>query len=225
MRQYVVLVQATDSNGDQVEAIGGQVVPGVGGALVVGVIGESAEVAGETVRFLGWSGSSQNSATALRIARPTGDWIDDEGPGTASTQGLSAAEKGLPELSYLGEFQVLQQSGDEVLLASSPPALEDGDLLFLVGADDLAGSPGWLYAKTLLDANGLQGVAHFRAVAIASDNRIAAGGSNASVHRFPDVDGLTITASLIRRRIAQTVARPYGWPLEDEVVGTAEESQ
>ena len=42
---------------------------------------------------------------------------------------------------------------------------------------------------------------------------------------FPDVDGLTITASLIRRRIAQTVARPYGWPLEDEVVGTAEDSQ
>ena len=45
------------------------------------------------------------------------------------------------------------------------------------------------------------------------------------VHRFPDLEGLTVTASLIQRRIPQTLARPYGWPLEDRVVVTAQGSK
>jgi len=78
-----------------------------------------------------------------------------------------------------------------------------------------------------VDANGARGVAHYRAVSVASDNRIAGGATGTSVHRFPAPaagETLTVEASLVRRVRAASVADVYGWDRGDEALTTASET-
>ena len=224
MRQLMVLVEAADGNGDPVAASGGQAVPDVGGLLAEGELGVGVTLSDLELTF---TGQDLPPATAARFVRPTGEWDDYDGPGTASFVGLPAEQKGLPIFEVLGEVALASVSGDNATLVDAAPALQPGDRVYLVEGYDRAGAPGWVYAKTLVDAGGHRGVAHYRAVDMASDNRLAAtGGSGSSTHRFPAPwpgQTTTVTARLIYRDFAAPVARIYGWDVADAELATDDE--
>ena len=162
----------------------------------------------------------------MRFARPTGSWEDYDGPGIGwfSEPERSPEEKGLPHFDWLGEVAIASVGPEGIVLAGPPPAVMDGDHVYIVDSRMWAGAPGWLYAKILVGADGQRAVHHYEAVDIASDNRIAAGAKGTSVHRYPKpADGtvLTVAARVVYRRQAAGVASGYGWPLEDLEVATA----
>jgi hypothetical protein len=226
MGQLMVLVTATDGAGTPVLPAGGQVIPDIGGSLAVRTLGEDIAIDGTA---LSAPGASLDGATVVRIARPTGEWVDYAGPGVGwfSETGTSAEDKGLPDLDFIAELQVDSTAGDSVILAAAPGVLEDGDLVFIGRTDHAAGAPGWLFAKTMADAEGRRGVAHYRAVEIASDNRIAPRGEGVSQHGFAmpaDGESLTVTATLIKRPYPSALADRYGWPVSDLVLRTVEQA-
>jgi len=215
LRQLLLRVEAVDDSGTPVPAGGGQAIPAAGGWRHQGMVGEGVVADGASLIF---AGQALADATAARFVRSSGDWDDYEGPGTGSFEGLAVSEKGIPLEHVLGERTVLSVSGDTAHLDEPPPDLQDGDRVYLVGPDDAAGAPGWLYGKVLVDAEGRHGVAQYRAVDMASDNRIAPDSTASSSHRFalPASGELTVTAVLVARRYASTVANRYGWDPEDD---------
>ena len=223
MRQLVVLVEAVDQDGAPVAASGGQAVPDVGGYRAMGSYGTDFSASGSTLDF---GIRVLPAASVVRFARPTGSFDDYDGPGTAGFSGLSAEDKGLPILSVLGELAVVSIDGGTVTLAGEPPALEAGDIAYLVDGDDAAGAAGWLFAKVMLDAEGQRGVAHYRAVDIASDNRLGFGGSSTSSHSFPlpaEGGSVTVSARLFARDYAAPIANTYGWSVTDQLVAEGSE--
>ncbi len=217
MRQFVVLVSATDAGGHDVPATGGRALPEDGGWRHRGVVGDDVAVAGPLLMF---DESELRDIEIARFVRPTGTWDDYAGPGTGSFDGLAPEDKGLPVHHVLAERVVTSVTDDTVEIDHAVPDLRAGDLVYLCGPDDLAGAPGWLYAKSFLDADGVRGVPHYRAVDLAADNRIAAGEASITTHHFPvpESGDLTVTATLVYRRLRASVAAQYGWEMEDEAV-------
>lgn len=208
MRQLLVLVDAVDASGAPAVLAEGPTIPDVGGYSATGVLGDDAVLSGSAVEL---SGAALPSGVAtLRIVRATGEWADDSGPGTRWFEDLSAEERGLPLYRLVDQVPVTGVSGDTATLARAPVGAEPGDRVYLCTDDEYAGAAGWLYAKTLVDADGSRGVAHFRAVDIASDNRIAPGVRARTAYAV-DLPGGTVTARLVRRRYAAPVAARYGW--------------
>jgi len=221
LRQLLVRVEATDESGAAVASIGGRAVPDVGGARSEAVIGAGVTVQDGTLVF---DEPLTGGATEVRFVRPTGEWDDYAGPGTSGFEGLSPQAKGLPIHEVIGERTVTQIDGTTVAVAGELPDLEDGDVVYLCGTGDLAGAPGWLHAKVMLDRDGQRGVAHYRAVDIASDNRLGPGVVSTTRHRFPTLapfDELTVTATLVFREFGAPVARVYSWDLGDTEVASA----
>ena len=227
LRQLIVLVTAVDGNNAAVAAAGGQTVPDVGGAMLSGAVGTTAVVNGSAVTFAGKSFAT--TPAAVRFVRPTGVWDDYEGPGTAffTNAGLTPQQKGLEKLDFIAEVAVSNAVGDTLNLAQAPPTLQAGDIAYVIGTAHQAGAPGWLYSKVLVGSDARRGVSHYRAVHIASDNRIASGGKGVSVHEFPQpaaMKSIKVTAKLISRRYAAPVADLYGWDVKDEELASAEKS-
>ena len=72
-----------------------------------------------------------------------------------------------------------------------------------------------------MDREGSRGVAHYRAVDMASDNRLAPLATATTQHVFPSLaplEELTVTVTLVKRKYAAPVAQVYGWDVGDEVV-------
>lgn len=221
LRQVLVLVDGT-IDGASVPAIGGRAVPDVGGYSARGVVGTDASVAGRDVTIPG----AVASAGVVRFVRPTGEWDDYDGPGVGwlSAPERTAIEKGLPIFEVLGEVAVASVAGDVVTLAGDPPPTLPGDVVYACGDGEWAGAAGWLFTKVLVDRDGERGVHHYRAVDVASDNRIAAGASATTSHRFPTAPAgstLRVSARVVYRRYADAVARVYGWPREDLAIRSA----
>jgi len=215
MRQYIVHVEAVDDDGQGVAASGGQAIPEDGGWRHRGEMDVDAFLDGTSLTLAGQELAEVQTA---RFVRPTGEWDDHAGPGTGHFDDLAAEDKGLPLYEVLAERTVLSVADDTVEIDAAVPDLLPGDVVYLVGPDDAAGAPGWLYGKTFLDADGVRGVPHYRAVDIVVDNRIAASSSGTSTHRFPaPASGdLTITATLVYRHHRASIASVYGWDVLDE---------
>lgn len=226
MRQLLIRVAASDGDGNIVAAVGGQAVPDVGGHLARGVIGDDVDVQGGALVF---ASAVAADALSARFVRPGGEWDDYAGPGTGSFDGMSAEDKGLPVHHVLAERAVASIAAAEVHLDGDLPELEPGDVVYLVGDGDgdAAGAPGWLLAKTMIDSQGHRGVAHFRAVDIASDNRLAPQATVTTRHRFPTLaplEELTVTATVVKRDYAAPVAHVYGWDVGDSTVAEASDT-
>lgn len=212
MRQVILLVSAVDAQGEPVQPVSGQTVPDVGGYTLTGVLGSDASLQGSLLSLPG-AGQLEGQWT-LRIVRPTGSWDDYAGPGTRTAEGLSPEQKGVALDDFVAEVQATAST--EGLLLAELPDLQPGDRVYVVAEDQWAGAPGWLYAKVLVDAEGNRAVPHYRAIDVASDNRIPGFGSATSVHSFPTGE-LTVTATLLRRDHASSVSEPYGWPSADRL--------
>lgn len=228
MKQLLVRVSATDAEGAVVTPSGGQVISDMGGYIARGTIGDSVSLTDTTLRFEGLT-LPDEGGLRVRFARPTGTWVDYAGPGTAgfSSDDLTPEDKGIAGTDFVAEVGVSTVEGDTVWLDGPIPVTQAGDQVSLVRSEDDAGAPGWLYAKVLADASGARGVAHYRAVSIVSDNRIAPGGEGTSVHRFPvsaDRGEVVVEATLIRRYRGASVADLFDWDRGDVVLRTVSET-
>ncbi len=226
MKQLLVRIYAQDTTGAEVQASGGHAIPDVGGYRATGILGDTLEIIDGVLTL---EDSLDESATNLvvRFTRPTGTWEDYTGPGTAafSTPDLTAEDKGLELEEYLGEVEVLSTDGWNLELEADLPDIQMGDRFYVATDGDQAGAPGWLYGKILVDAEGSRGVPHYRAIDVASDNRIAQGNASSFEARFPLLEEkLTIEAQLIRRDHGAYIAELYGWTTIDELITTTTET-
>jgi len=224
LRQVAVLVSAT-LDGASVPVSGGSAVPDVGGSIAEGVLGAGATLAGDALTFDG-ALLDGAGALAVRFVRPTGGFEDYAGPGVGwfSDPARTAEDKGLPTFDFVEELAVAAAAGDTLTLARAPAVVLPGDVAFVVGAGDWAGTPGALYGKILVDRAGARGVHHYRAVAVASDHRIAAGAEASSIHLVPAPaagEELAVTARVVYRRAAAGLGRVYGWAPEDLELASA----
>ena len=228
MRALVLVVEA-EGNCGTLEAVDGMTIHDTGGALAAGVVGDTAAVDGDVVLWPEAAALAE-PGQVIRAVLPTGDYDDYDGIGLFAGSTLSAADKGLPIDAPGGEAVVLSVDNDALILDAALP-VASGDLLYLGdawggavdGADalHLAGLPGYTFSRVLLDSSGERHVPHYRAVDMASDNRIAPGGSARTTHTFAlpgaCVEG-AVTATVLYRPLPLKLASERGWSAADHVI-------
>ncbi len=210
MRALLLLVTARCGE-TVLSPTGGDAVADVGGALDVR---ESAE------GWDSWSGAAVGDA--IRVVRRTGDYHDYIGFGPFGDGTFSAQDKGLPVEHVVGGSTVIAVQGDVVELDAPLP---DGDRAYRVSKDAWAGHPGFAFARVLVDPEGARMVPHYRAVDVASDNRLMPGQSWTTTHVFDSstCSVAVIEAKLVSRAIPLHQARRHGWTLRDMTLVTLSE--
>ena len=209
---------------------GGMTVLDTGGLRAMGVAGTSVTVAGPV---LSWPAGAAVAAQGdrVRVVRASGVFDDYTGVGFFAGPGLTPAEKGREIWTPVGEAAVQSVSASSIMLASTL-AIQPGDRVYLgddaglvadgAGARALAGAAGYDFAKVLVDSVGTRHVAHYRAVDIASDNRIAPAGSALTQHSFAVAAGCTsatVRARLVYRPVPYGLGKERGWQPKDYVIG------
>ena len=94
-------------------------------------------------------------------------------------------------------------------------------------AKSLAGLSGYAFSKVLVDSEGNRHVPHYKAIDIASDNRIAPGSNRITEHSFqidPECSSGQVRAQLLYRPIPLSLAVPRGWEAKDYVIASSVES-
>lgn len=235
MRSLVLVIRA-EACGEVLLATTGPTVPDVGGAWAEGVIGQN-------VTALGTQWSWPEGATrakpgqVLRVVRETGAFLDYPGIGVFANPALSPAEKGIPIREPVAEVKVVS-AGNGQIVAGGVVEVLPGDRVFLGdalaaegmdGADStaLAGAAGQAFARVLVDAEGKRFVPHYRAVDMASDNRLPPLSPVTSAHSFElpaGCAGATVTATALYRPVPVEMAKERGWEARDWVVATRKEA-
>ncbi len=225
MRALILVVQARC--GDQVlTATGGDAVPAFGGWLDAKPSPEDWQV---------WPGAAVGDL--IRVVDDLG-FIDYEGfgrfgppeaGGDPPEPEFTPSQKGLPRLEVIGETTVIAVDGDQVTLSAPLPP---GDLAyrgrpsyFALGEpalDDLAqlaGAPGFAFARVLVDDQGTQMVPHHRATDLRSDNRILPQHEFSSTHRFASICAdPVVDAVLIHRPYPVALAEQRGWDNNHQIM-------
>ena len=219
LRHLVLLVEAS-CDGEALASTGGHVVPDFGGERGRKELGED------------WSAWPEAEAgDRIRVLARSGAWHDYEGYGPFGDGRFDAEAKGMAEELYVGEVEILAVASDGSLSLSG--ALPEGDVALLVRDDgampeegdaprDLAGRPGFAFARVMVGAEGARMVPHFLAVDVASDNRLLpAGGAFDSQHRFEDCAGtVSLEARLVYRSYPGDLAEERGWEVADAIMAT-----
>jgi hypothetical protein len=215
--------------------VGGLTINDVGGSVAEGAVGTDALVAGNTVTWA--DGAAVASAgQVLRIVRPTGVFDDYVGVGFFGEAGLTPSEKGMPVREPVATATIVSVVGNDITV-DAPVTTLAGDIVYLgdpapsmwadgQAAKNLAGAAGYTFARVLTDSASARSVPHYRAVDMASDNRIPPGQSARTSHRF-DVTGCTqatVKARLLYRPVPTHMARLFGWTASDFIISAAEES-
>lgn len=226
LRSMVLVIQV-DACGAAPPAITGSSIADTGGALASGRVGEDIDLDGS------WPEGAARAVPGqrLRVTRPTGEFVDYPGVGHFADPSLSAEEKGIPELLAIADVEVIDVTGDTIL-TDPPLGLVDGDVIWLgeppaLAEGDasaaIAGMPGQDFARITVDPAGRRHVPHYRAVDLASDNRIPPGQEVVSAYAF-DVDDacdeVEVTATLLYRRAPLELARERGWDAVEHVVAS-----
>lgn len=235
MRSLVLVVRAAGCAADW-PAVGGMTVHDGGGALARGIAGVDVQANGATLTWPGGAAAA-TPGMAVRVVRPTGTFDDYPGVGFFADGALTPAEKGLEIFAPVGESVVTAASAGSLTLAAAIPLLP-GDVVYLgqplpappvdgEGALPLAGAAGYTFAKTLVDPAGERSVHHYRAVDIASDNRIPPLAMAKTKHTFRLPAGCStgkVTAVVLYRPVPVDMARLRGWDARDWVVAQANEN-
>ncbi|MCA9545247.1 MAG: hypothetical protein KC613_12675, partial [Myxococcales bacterium] len=165
-----------------------------------------------------WPGAAVGDL--IRVIRRPGGWRDD--PATGPFADFTPAQKGLPVEQVAGEVAVTAVDGDRVTLAA---ALPEGDVAYRVRpggeAAGLAGAPGHGFARVTVGPEGRRMVPHFRAVDLASDNRLPPHTRVTTEHRFAAPDGCAtpqVRARLLYRPYPRWLAQERGWAMPDRVI-------
>ena len=178
--------------------VGGDVVPSFGGYLAHKSVGED---------WREWPTATVGDR--IVVIRRTEGFREYDGPPPFHMGGFSAAEKGLPVESYVGQAVITAVSDGVV---STDVAVPSGDVAYLIPNDPwpddesaigwYAGRPGMAFARVLTNGDGEQMVPHFVASDVAIDNRLMPQKSWTSTHRF-EASCTTPTAT------ARLLYRPY----------------
>ncbi len=214
LRSLVLLVEARCGD-EALAAVGGDAVPDFGGYLDRKVAGEDWTV---------WPGATVGDL--VRVVARTGDFHDYEGYGRFGDGSFEAEDKGMPVEEVAGQVRVTEVDGDQVTFDGPLP---DGDVAYrtrdaAIPAEGdapagFSGAQGFGFARVLVDAQGRRMVPHFLAVDVASDNRLVAGGSWVSTHRFSATcEEPTARAVLLYRRYPIDLARERGWQMQESVL-------
>jgi hypothetical protein len=214
MRSILLRVEAT-CDGEGMKAIGGSVVPDFGGYL------ERREASDD---WTTWENAEPGQQ--IRVVAFGEDWLDYTGFGPFGDGTFSAEDKGMRSEMHAGASVIVDVVDGEVILDEPLP---DGDVAYLVEPDawpedaavsrGLAGAPGFGFARVMVGEDGSRMVPHYRAVDVASDNRLLPQESWTSTHVFetpcPDPQ---VRAVLIHRAYPYGEARTRGWTLVDSVM-------
>lgn len=214
MRAMFLLVEARC--GDvPLPPIGGDVVPEIGGV-------HERRAAGEDWKK--WPGARVGEE--LRVVSRSGEPRDYDGPGVFAQGVLPASEKGLPTESLVGVRRVVDVAADGAVTLDAP--LPAGDVVVrgdpARGAPDgraarLAFSPGFAFARVLVDTTGRAQVPHFAAKDVAFDDRLLPGRSARTTHRFRSSCAAPVaTARLVHRAFPAWLADERGWSTRDRVL-------
>ncbi len=234
-RSLILLVRA-EALGAPLPAIGGYTVPAWTGAYVDGVLGpgESALIGDQLTLPAGaaWPADLAPGAV-VRFVQPSGAYADYPGNRWFADPARTAVEKGMEIVEPIEEAAVVAAAGDTVTLdralalpdgtafhAGSPaPAAGSLSVDAEVPVTALAGAPGWAFGKVMRDRDGRDGVFFFRAVDIASDNRIPAGQTAVTTHVFDTTPAgaapITVSVALLYRKHTWFTARARGWAAVD----------
>ena len=200
---------------------------GYGGALAIGEVGDGLDVSGDSME---WSAVADlaSPGQVVRVVRPTGEYLEYSGIGYFADETLSPADKGMPVHQPVGEASVTDVEGGMLTLSHSL-SIAAGDIVYLGEAwpespEDgqparfVAGKPGTAFSKVLLDSDGNRHVPHYRAVDMASDNRIAPGTYSLTEYAFhipAECSSGTVRASLWYRPVPLSMASIRGWDAQD----------
>lgn len=231
MRSVILLVQAEGSCGPLLPAEG-PTVPDGGGSNAAGTVGEDASV---TADGLWWPTASVSIGDVVRAVRPTGTHTDYDGVGAFEMGVLDAENKGMELMAPMGRATVTAVDGDLISL-DAPLDVSDGDRLFsgsawptdpIDGQESraVAGHAGTAFARVLVDAEGNRHVPHYRAVGMASDNRIKPGTHALSEHGFDlptDCTDITVRATVLYRPVPIHLAELRGWEANDYIIAEGE---
>lgn len=233
MRSVLLLVTAEGSGCGQLAPTGGMTVLDVGGAHARAVEGTDATTVDTT---LSWSAGAARAQAGMvvRAVRPTATFDDYDGIGLFSGSALTPQEKGLEIMRPVAEAVVVSAGAGQITL-DAPLPVQAGDILYLgdavpsrptdgASAAAFAGAAGYAFARVLVDGAGRRQAPHYRAIDIASDNRIPPGKSQTSIHRF-DVTGCqdaTVRARVLYRPHPLSEADLRGWDARDYVIATGE---
>ena len=87
------------------------------------------------------------------------------------------------------------------------------------------GLPGTTFSKVLVDSSGRRHVPHYKAIDIASDNRIGPGTNALTHHAFtvpPGCSSGEVRATVLYRPIPLGMARTRGWDATDAIIATSQ---
>lgn len=227
MRSLALVVFA-DACGDNLALLSGPTLAQDAGSWASTV---SIEAAGGTT--LPWpSATPAWVGKRLIVRRATGAFDDYDGQGIfASGAGLSPAEKGVPGFVYIADTTITAANGGQVTLGESV-AVEAGDELLVVdpapgqfidGAPSLAlaATPGWWFAKSVVDATGTP-QPHFLGTDLAFDTRLGPGKVFSRTLTFQPPTSPCASASvrvaLLYRQYLWREGQLRGWSVVDHLV-------
>jgi hypothetical protein len=220
LRSMVLYVEAR-CDGTALVATGGDAIPDFGGYLDRKESPEDWSL---------WPGAEVGDV--IRVVSISAEWHDYTGFGPFGEGGFTPEEKGMPVEAIVGSSIVTAVAGDQVTLDQPLPA---GDVayrgdpdVFAVEADgsarNVAGAPGFAFARVLVDPDGTRMAPHFRAVDVASDNRILPQDTWSSTHEFesPCAEP-TVRAVFVHRPYPSREARERGWSYTEALVAENED--
>ena len=230
MRSLIMVVEATTENCGPLIATGGMTLSDTAGMLAEGVEGTHTQTTESTVSWAQGAAVAQ-AGLVIRVARATGTFDDYDGVGYFGEAARTAEEKGLEIYAPVGEATVQSVAGSEITLSRALD-VQEGDRVYLGEAmpedfqdgDDalhLAGKPGYAFSKVLVDSAGNRHVPHYKAVDMASDNRIPPGKNAVTQHTFtrPSSCGPgTVAVKVYYRPVPLSLAKLRGWDAADYLI-------
>ena len=232
MRALVMIVEADGAGCGALSAIGGMTAYDAAGAHARGVEGGDVTTAASNMTWPAGAAAAQ-PGMVVRAVRPSGTFDDYNGIGLFADTQLTPAQKGLEVHAPLATASVVSVAAGQLVLDSAL-TLQPGDVIYLGDAASaladgaasgaFAGASGYAFARVLVDAAGARHVPHYRAVDMASDNRIGPGQSQLTTHSF-DASGCssaTVRATVLYRPLPLAQAKLRGWTANDYIIASAQ---
>ena len=135
---------------------------------------------------------------------------------------FSPNEKGIYDDQWAGESTLIADDNGQKLWS---PALPNATHYFIVEPTPshlLAGKPGSGFARVMLGTNGERYVPHYKAIDVASDNRLAPGQAVTTTHLFEaDCEAPRFSAKLFYRNSPAQWMQSYGWTYDETLMTEA----
>ena len=229
LRSLLLVVEA-DSECGTLKPIDGMTINDIGGARAIGIEGEDTTTTAQTISWPQVTDMAQ-ATQVIRVVRPTGQYDDYPGVGHFAQQSLSPEEKGMEILAPVGTATIVSNNQGDILL-DKQLSIEPGDIIYLSDpwpeqpfdgqpSLHLAGLPGNSFARVMVDSQGNRNVPHYKAIDMASDNRIPPATNALSQHTFEipeDCDSGDISATIIYRQKPLNLSLERGWQTADFIV-------